>query len=181
MFLSLARLSLVFFLSVGVAQACLCDEKKPSVAYSYSKANVVFSGTVIARGEKGIWFKVDRQWKGAQSRTIYLYTGNATNACYMLHFVDWPTRWLIYGYFDPLYRSPKSKRPLTYKLMSHACDRTVPLEGAAEDIASLDKLRSVRRPHIYRRRPNRWAKHNKSLDASGGSVFRNLIRPAMLD
>jgi hypothetical protein len=23
--------------------------------------------------------------------------------------------------------------------------------------------------------------HNKSLDASGGSVFRNLIRPAMLD
>ncbi len=26
-----------------------------------------------------------------------------------------------------------------------------------------------------------WGQHNKSLDASGGSVFRNLIRPAMLD
>jgi hypothetical protein len=24
-------------------------------------------------------------------------------------------------------------------------------------------------------------RHNKSLDASGGSVFRNLIRPAVLD
>jgi hypothetical protein len=25
------------------------------------------------------------------------------------------------------------------------------------------------------------ARHNKSLDASGGGVFLNLIRPAMLD
>src|SRR5438477_10916294 len=94
MFLSLARLSIVFFLSVGVAHACLCDEKKiPSVTDSYSKAKVIFSGTVITRGKTGIWFKVDRTWKGAQSKTIYLYTGNAINDCYMLHWLFMESRW----------------------------------------------------------------------------------------
>jgi hypothetical protein len=34
---------------------------------------------------------------------------------------------------------------------------------------------------ILRRKSLRRAADNKSLDASGGSVFRNLIRPAMLE
>jgi hypothetical protein len=152
MFLSLIRLSIVFFLSVGVAQACFCDEqKRPSVADSYSMAKVVFSGTVIARGKTGIWFKVDRRWKGARSETIYLYTGNAINDCYALHWLFMESRWLIYGYLDPVYRSVNAKGPRTYKLMSRPCDRTIPLAHAADDLTALDKLRSVRMAHVARR------------------------------
>ena len=153
MFLSLAKLSVVFFLSVVVAQACLCDEKKiPNVAVSYSKAKVVFTGTVMTRGKYGIWFKVDRTWKGTQSKTIYLYTGNAINDCYMLHWLFTESRWLVYGYLDPVYRSARTKRPYAYKLMSHACDRTIPLDHAADDLTALDKLRSAHRAHVAGRK-----------------------------
>jgi hypothetical protein len=152
MFLSLTKLLLVFFIGAGVAQACLCDEHKiPSVADSYSKAKVVFSGTVIARGKYGMWFKVDDQWKGAPSRTIYLYTGNAMNDCYALCFWSeaFPREsldhWLVYAYLDRLYRSGNSKQRYVYKLMSRACDRTKPLTYAADDLAVLNKLRSVRK------------------------------------
>ena len=153
MFLSLIRLSVVFFLSVGVARACFCDEQKiPSVADSYSKAKIIFSGTVVARGKYGIWFKVDDRWKGARSKTIYLYTGNAINDCYALHAdLDQHSRWLIYGYLDPLYRSQNSKRPHAHKLMSRACDRTKPFAYAADDLSALDKLRSIRRAPALKR------------------------------
>ena len=148
MFLSLIRLSVVFFLSAGVAQACFCDyEKIPNVSDSYSKATVVFSGTVIARGKYGIWFKVDHTWKGARSKTIYLYTGNAIGECYALYGNYGQTSdWLIYGYRDRVYRGKNAKRPYTYKLMSRACDRTKPLASpyAADDVRALDKLRSAR-------------------------------------
>jgi hypothetical protein len=149
MFISLFKLFIVFFLSVGVAQACVCDEQKiPDVADSYSKAKVVFAGTVIGRGKYGIWLKVTDSWKGARSKTIYLYTGNAINDCYALsYFMNGEDHWLIYGYLDPLYRSENSKRPYTYKLMSRACDRTKPLAYAADDVRALDKLRSARMAH----------------------------------
>ena len=157
MFLSLLRLSLVFFLGVGVARACLCDEKKlPTVADSFSKAKVVFTGTVITRGKYGIWFRVDDRWKGARSKTIYLYTRNAMNDCYALYFFmtyfgNREDHWLIYGYRDPLYRSERSKKPYAYKLMSRACDRTKPLKYAADDQRALDSLRSVRSAHVIKR------------------------------
>jgi hypothetical protein len=153
MFLSLIRLAVVFFLSVGVAHACFCDEHKiPTVAESYSSTKAVFSGTVIARGKYGIWFKVDRTWKGARSKTIYLYTGNAINDCYSLHAdLNQSSHWLIYGYLEPLYRSKNSKRPYTYKLMSRACDRTKPLVYAADDVKALDQLRPGRKALVTKR------------------------------
>jgi hypothetical protein len=47
--------------------------------------------------------------------------------------------------------------------------------------AAFDVLESSR---LISRPPNRsrgWAAHNKSLDASGGSVFRIMTGPAMLE
>ena len=57
MFLSLIRIAVVVLLSFPVASACVCAST-PSVAESFSKATVVFTGTVIARGKYGSWFRV---------------------------------------------------------------------------------------------------------------------------
>ena len=139
MFLSLIRITVIVLLSFPVANACVCAET-PTVAESFSKATVVFEGTVIGRGKYGAWLRVDKSWKGATSRTIYLFTGNLRNDCDPW-FGKPGERWLVYAQLTPLYRHENSKTPHTRKLMAHGCDRTTVLAAAAEDLRTLASLR----------------------------------------
>ena len=135
MFLSLIRIAVVVLLSFPVASACVCAYT-PSVAESFSEATVIFTGTVIGRGKYGSWLRVDKSWKGAPSRTIYLFTGNSRNDCDPW-FGKRGERWLVYAQLTPLYRYQDSKVPYTQKLMAHGCDRTTLLVGAEEDLRVL--------------------------------------------
>ena len=96
MFLSLTRAAVVLLLAFPVANACVCADT-PSVAESFSKAAAVFEGTVIRRAKYGAWLRVDKSWKGASSRTIYLYTGNLRNDCDPW-FGKRGERWLVYAH-----------------------------------------------------------------------------------
>jgi hypothetical protein len=122
MFLFLIRLSIILLYSAPIVHGSSCL-RTSTFEESYSKANVIFTGTVIAHGKYGVWFRVDEQWKGRPSRRIYLYTGNLRNDLDE-YCDDLGVHWLIYAYRDPLYASMNLKGPYTYKLRAHACDRT---------------------------------------------------------
>jgi hypothetical protein len=139
MFLSLIRIAIVLLVSFPIAQACVCPST-PTVAESFSKASVVFSGTVIARGKYGAWLRIDKPWKGVSSRTIYVFTGNLRNDCDPW-FGATGERWLVYARLEPLFRYENSKRPYTHKLMARGCDRTTLMANAAEDLDSLALLK----------------------------------------
>jgi hypothetical protein len=139
MFLSLTRAAVVLLLAFPVANACVCDDTPP-VAESFSKAAVVFEGTVIRRAKYGAWLRVDKSWKGASSRTIYLYAGNLRNDCDPW-FGKRGERCLVYAQLTALFRYENSKTPYTRKLMAHGCDRTTVLAGATEDLRALASIR----------------------------------------
>jgi hypothetical protein len=139
MFLFLTRATVILLLAFPLANACVCADT-PTVAESFSKAAVVFEGTVIRRAKYGAWLSVDKSWKGASSRTIYLYTGNLRNDCDPW-FGKRRERWLIYAQLAPVFRYENSKRPYTRKLMANGCDRTIVLAGATEDLRALASLR----------------------------------------
>ena len=139
MFLSLIRIGFVLLISFPVAQACVCLDT-PTVAQSFSKATVVFEGTVIARGKYGAFLRVDKSWKGVSSRTIYLYTGNLRNDCDPW-FGKRGEKWLVYAQLTPLYRYENSKVPYNRKLMASGCDRTTLLAGAGDDLQALASMR----------------------------------------
>jgi hypothetical protein len=145
MFLSLIRLSIVLLGSALIVHGSSCL-RTPTFEESYSKANVIFAGSVIAHGKYGAWLRVDEQWKGRPSRRIYLYTGNLRNDLDE-YFDDLGVHWLIYAYRDPLYASMNAKVPYTYKLRAHACDRTALVSAAAEDLKNLRTRSSSARPN----------------------------------
>lgn len=135
MFLSLLRLGVILVCSAPFVHACTCPST-PKFDESYSKATVIFAGTVVARGKYGVWFRVDEQWKGRRARRIYLFTGNLRNDCDG-YFDERGVHWLIYAYLDPLYASMDAKSPDAYRLRAHSCDRTAPLSAATEDLKQL--------------------------------------------
>jgi hypothetical protein len=120
---------------------------KPAFEESYSKANVIFTGTIIAHGKYGVWFRVDEQWKGRPSRRVYLYTGNLRNDLDE-YFDNLGVPWLIYAYREPLYASMNAKSPYTYKLRVHACDRTTLESAAVDDIKNLRARASAGRTSV---------------------------------
>jgi hypothetical protein len=175
MFLSLLRLSVILLGSAPLAHASSCLST-PTFNESYSKANVIFAGTVVAHGKYGVWFRVDEQWKGRSSRTIYLFTGNLRNDLDE-YFDDLGVHWLIYAYLDPLYWTGNSKRPYAHKLMSRACDRTKPLAYAAEDVKALDQLRPVTENLLPDEPLNIWRNITTRWTGAAGACFAsNLVR-----
>jgi hypothetical protein len=125
----------LLLVSFGSASACECFSL-PSVTQSFGEATAVFSGRVVSKGEYGVWFKVERAWKGVSSDRVYVYTGNARNLC-APWFKQRGQRWLVYAYLAPLYRGMTVKKSYTYKLMARMCDRTALLEDAADDLKQL--------------------------------------------
>jgi len=159
-----------FLLFAQSALACLCEtfgSPRKDFDYAKQKAKSIFVGRVaqvedvIAHGgwsEKRVRLEVERYWKGRFNREVLVFTGRT----------DCETRFIVGEEYLVLAYIPDGE----HDLYTDYCMRSGLLRLSAD---SLKWLGEGKRSHTSR------AKHNKSLDASGGSVFRNLIRPARLE
>jgi|SRR6266542_3388242 len=116
------------------ASGCL---SQPTVAQALKDSKMVFAGKVVARLKYGVRFKVERSWKGISSWYIYVYTGNIRNDADPWFQKD--QRWLVYASDVRLYENGNLTGPYVTKLMARACNRTVLLSNAAEDLRQLGK------------------------------------------
>jgi hypothetical protein len=161
-------LSITFILlSYGHASACYCI-RVPDVAESLGKAKVVFVGKVVARARYGVWFKVERAWKGISSDTIYLYTGNLRNDCDP--WFEKGERWLVYAEDVTLYRDEEGTIPAGVKLMAQGCKRTALLANAAED---LKELGEGKKPPAMKSK----TKHNIGMQRSADTKVVIFLQP----
>jgi hypothetical protein len=158
----------------GEAFACTCDESSPTgrieqtVSEAFADAEAVFAGKVVAIYKRTrpvrVVFIVDRSWKGNVPSRVVISTGRGDGDC-GYRFLN-GRRYLVYAGHALLTRWGTS-----------ICHRTGSLWDRAGDLQVLgDAKRSFgRRAHFLGTKPN------KSLDRSGGSVFRIIIRPVVLD
>lgn len=111
------------------AAACSCM-MPPSADVALSEATAVFSGEVVKVKKhkdlhgKTIHFKVHEIWKGIDSTTITVFTGNDSASCGIDFTVG--VEYLVYANA----MDPDSDSSLTTSL----CDRTVELANAVEDL-----------------------------------------------
>jgi hypothetical protein len=179
---TLLSLALVLICS-GRASACWCRHDpevklNQAIRQQFRSSSVVFAGEVVEQTVTGLKFRVSSVWKGHVSNEIILTSKN-----YVLQRPDADVEYFIW---DCAYVFMVGNTYLVYAFIDHGqlevskCGRTQYLSAATLDIAELDQL-SKRRTNAASARFSFAAQPNKSLDASGGSVFRIMIGPAMLD
>lgn len=121
--------------------ACECPERRATVQGSFTHAEVVFSGKVVAgpddprTGGKGALLEVLTLWKGDSSRTTWVVNAPFCNLDAESYYLKGET-YLIYGgysVFGEVMRDALQPTP---------CGRSGPLswEGARADMAVLDRL-----------------------------------------
>lgn len=131
---------LVFLLlNTPIVNACSCGNS-PTPCGSYGSADAVFVGSVQrvvdkkAKGEGGreyrvgqtAYVQVERAFKGTlQPEVVFRTEGSSCDPIY-----DQGERWLFYGYYN--------KETKTWR--TAACDRSTPVENAAEDLLYLQAL-----------------------------------------
>jgi hypothetical protein len=130
--LLLAGIITLLLSNVASPSGCL---SRPTVVDAVKNSKVIFAGRVIARLKYGVRFRVEKSWKGISSRTIYIYTGNARND--LEPWFEKGQRWLVYAADERLYQKMNMTGPYVTKLTSPACNRTVLLRDAAEDLRQL--------------------------------------------
>jgi hypothetical protein len=167
MFLHLTKaIALGLFVSVPSAFGCICNGPPETTEMALKHYDAVFAGRVLRikhprtkRTRNRIVFldrviyvtlKVERTWKSADSEEITIAT--PFSDCYYPFKVN--QEYLVWTYSSG--QSPS-------RLETDLCARTDKLANATRDLNALGDGRA----------PGARAKHNKSLDASGGSVFRN--------
>jgi hypothetical protein len=160
--LSVLIMTVGFLLYGQSALACLCEtfgSPRKDFDYAKQKAKSVFVGrvvqveNVIAHGswsEKQVTLEVERYWKGHVNRRVVVFTGR--NDC--------ETRFEVGEEYLVLAYVPDGERDL----YTDHCMGSGLLRLSAD---SLKWLGEGKRAQTSR------AKHNTSLDASGGSVFLN--------
>lgn len=122
-------LVVVYFKPIPAA-ACSCVVS-PSADVALSEASAVFSGEVVEVKKsnkdngKTVHFKVREVWKGIDSTTISVFTGNDSASC----GIDFTAgkEYLVYAH--TLDSNEKST------LSTTLCDRTAELANAADDIS----------------------------------------------
>jgi hypothetical protein len=125
---------LFLLLNCAVSFACTCAGPKP-VAQSLEEANAVFSGKVLKirrvkpgeqaeLGDVEVVFAVNRSWKGANQRTISVYTSSQSAAC-GYGFQKGRT-YLVYAHGNSQQR-----------LATSICTRTKRFKDAREDLKEL--------------------------------------------
>ena len=158
-------------ISVQPAFACLCNGASQSKLFNRARkrAAVIFVGRAvdvhngITNGEFPGWrvtLRVDRFWKGRVAEEMIVFTGPGNCASYF----EVGGQYLVFAYVS----SGENH------LYTDVCMQTGALRYEAYNLKRLGTGKTLNASQSR-------AKHNKSLDASGGSVFLNLIRPAMLD
>ena len=150
LFLILALFAVVA-MSSRAALACSCG--MPTVKQAFDKSKVVFSGTVIGIESDGVKFTVNQSWKGTTNAQIKVYVRYLGTSCDPGVAVG--KTLLVYAY-------PGGSR---LPLIAAYCSRTRVLTERDDETKQLDAFRSS----AQRTTPN------KSLDRSGGRVFR--IKP----
>ncbi len=131
-FLLLVLIS-VFFKPIP-ASACSCIMSPPADV-ALTEATAVFSGEVVdvqknkeATG-KTVQFKVGEIWKGIDSATVSVFTGNDSAGCGIDFIVG--KEYLVYAHTS----DADGKSMLSTTL----CDRTAELVNAADDLALIGK------------------------------------------
>src|SRR6185503_16723112 len=156
----------IVLVATNAALGCVCNIR--SLSKRVRESRNVFVGTILDRTQispNGLWvnrFAVERYWKGVRSANLIVYT--TSDDCAPSCAVG--GKYLVFAYF--------------VKEASHletdACMRTARVEMVADDLAKLGKSKIVAKRSSYRK-----AKPNKSLDASGGSMFRIMTGPVALE
>lgn len=131
---------LVMLGSLWLPPACttgFCDCFPPgTVAETRDAAAAVFSGTVVRthramflrpRGKRVITFRVDRAWKGVDSRTVRVVTGWGGGDCG--YPFETGQRYLVYA----------SSEARGEALWANICSRTAALSAAGEDLRALGR------------------------------------------
>jgi hypothetical protein len=178
--------ALLILFAPRAASACTCDPLKDAHE-AFDHAEVVFVGTVISVTkpkprivdrrrnlievslELVVRFKVERAWKFATHRYLTLTTMAQTAACGYPFKVG--EKYLVFAASDQ------------DGVRTGLCSGTTDFAHAQTYLEQIGpgKPIPINRTILRAGRPPFWQRHNKSLDASGGSVFLNLIRPAMVD
>ncbi|MFD1927183.1 hypothetical protein ACFSFY_03790 [Sporosarcina siberiensis] len=120
---------LVVYFKPIPAEACSCV-MPPSADVALSEATAVFSGEVVEVKKnkkdngKTVYFKVREVWKGIDSTTISVFTGNDSASCGIDFAVG--KEYLVYAH--TLDSNGESI------LSTTLCDRTAELANAAEDL-----------------------------------------------
>ena len=136
-----AILSIILFFSLSVNDAlgCVCFKPTPKQLNAQRpadlrKATVVFSGEVISLDTFRVKFKVDRLWKGQESREITMLTGAIENGNGSVTTTTCDYRftqgqvYLVWAY-----------GPLN-SLRTDTCTRTALTEYAEAEMKALDKI-----------------------------------------
>jgi hypothetical protein len=147
------------------AVACTCDAPSPTkttgqlVSEALIDAEAVFTGKVLSiHGTRPlrVVFLVEGSWKGKVPSKVVISTGRGDGDCGYRFVIG--RRYLVYA------------GPATFtRWGTSICHRTGTLSDRADDLPVLGEPKRSFRQRAYLR----LTKPNKSLDASGGSVFRN--------
>jgi len=162
--------SLGLFVFVQSTFGCICNVPPETTEVALKHYDAVFAGRVLRikyprtkRTRNRVVFldrvihvtlRVERTWKSADAEEITIVT--PFSDCYYPFKVN--QEYLVWAY-----SSGESPR----RLETDLCARTDKLANATRDLNALGDGRAPRE-----------TKHNKSLDASGGSMFLNLISAA---
>jgi hypothetical protein len=133
---------LLLSLSASEAFGCVCElepnttpEKIGAARLSaFEKATVVFSGEVVAKDLITVKFKVDKIWKGEESKEITMLTGTKDNGDGTItpstcdYWFEKGKQYLIYAY------GPVAE------LKTHKCSRTMLLKDAETEMIGLDEI-----------------------------------------
>jgi hypothetical protein len=123
----------IILLLIVAERSVACTCKLLTVDEAFAKAEVVFSGRIVAIENDGVRFKVKKAWKGVGSSEVKVFVKGIGTSC------DPGIRkgrdLLVYAYAG-------SKR---LPLMANCCSRILPLKVGAEDVIQLNKLVSTYR------------------------------------
>jgi hypothetical protein len=172
MFLRLTKaVALGLLVFPALALGCICNGPPETTEVALKHYDAVFAGRVLRikyprtkRTRNRVVFldrviyvtlRVERTWKSADSEEITIVT--PFSDCYYRFKVN--QEYLVWAY---------SSSQLPNTLETDLCARTDKLTNATRDLNALGDGRA----------PGARAKHNKSLDASGGSAFPNLLGAA---
>jgi hypothetical protein len=168
----------VIFISVlltsATTNAYSCSCEGWSTKKKLHKAQLVFVGEVVEIANNkntdpflsvSIKFKVDRYWKGIKESYVTLVSAPPV-CCTCGLAVQIGLKFLVYG----------------FKLDDGQLETNLCTSEPLDSETATDELRVLGRAKILKPTGSRsQATPNKSLDASGGSVFLNLIGAAMLE
>jgi hypothetical protein len=130
--LLLAGIITLLLSNVASPSGCL---SRPTVVDAVKNSKVIFAGKVVAKLKYGVRFRVEKSWKGASSRYVFIYTGNLRND--LEPWFEKGERWLVYAADERLYQNMNMTGRYVTRLTSPVCNRTTLLKYAAEDVKEL--------------------------------------------